>query len=77
MNGIIDNVFRFYKLALSPFLAPCCRFEPECSTYVRDALKQHGLLRGAVLGFWRILRCQPYCRGGFDPVPTKADVHGR
>ncbi|MBM4387254.1 MAG: membrane protein insertion efficiency factor YidD [Deltaproteobacteria bacterium] len=58
-----------YKIAVSPFLAPCCRFYPTCSSYSGEAVRKHGLLRGLILTFKRLLRCTPFNKGGFDPVP--------
>jgi len=58
-----------YKRLLSPLLGARCRFYPTCSTYARIAIARHGPLRGSVLAAWRILRCQPLCEGGDDPVP--------
>lgn len=46
-----------------------CRFTPTCSAYAIEALQKHGLLKGSCLAVWRILRCNPYCKGGYDPVP--------
>lgn len=60
---------RGYRLLLKPWLGNACRFEPTCSAYALQALQQHGALRGSALMGWRILRCQPYCNGGCDPVP--------
>ena len=60
---------RFYQRCLSPKKAPCCRFTPTCSTYAIEALEKHGALFGLVLTVWRILRCNPFCKGGYDPVP--------
>ncbi|MCY7374734.1 MAG: membrane protein insertion efficiency factor YidD [Pyrinomonadaceae bacterium] len=60
---------RFYKAFLSPFLLPSCRFEPSCSTYAMQAVEKYGALRGTWLSTKRILRCQPFCKGGFDPIP--------
>ncbi len=60
---------RFYRRYLSPLKPPMCRFQPTCSTYAIQALEVHGLLRGSALAVWRLLRCQPFARGGFDPVP--------
>ena len=48
--------------------APTCKYHPSCSQYAIDALRQKGLLRGSVLAGWRLLRCNPWSRGGFDPV---------
>lgn len=59
-----------YRRWLSPLLPPACRFEPSCSQYAVHALHQHGLLRALGLVAWRLLRCQPLCRGGHDPVPA-------
>lgn len=67
---------RLYQLTLSPlkyalFGPSCgCRFEPTCSTYARQALLKHGFFRGTGLAIYRILRCHPWHRGGFDPVPS-------
>ncbi|HSP81151.1 MAG TPA: membrane protein insertion efficiency factor YidD [Myxococcaceae bacterium] len=60
---------RFYRRFLSPLLPPACRFHPSCSVYALQALQKHGALRGTRLILWRLLRCQPFHPGGFDPVP--------
>ncbi|WP_257457732.1 membrane protein insertion efficiency factor YidD [Archangium lipolyticum] len=60
---------RLYKRFLSPLLPPACRFHPTCSVYALEALQKHGALRGLRLILWRLLRCQPFHPGGFDPVP--------
>ncbi|MGW8194401.1 MAG: membrane protein insertion efficiency factor YidD [Desulforhopalus sp.] len=57
-----------YQYAVSPFLPPTCRFVPSCSTYTIQAIEKHGAVRGSLLGLWRILRCHPFSRGGYDPV---------
>jgi hypothetical protein len=62
-------VVRLYQVGLSPFLGPRCRFEPTCSRYFTDALIIHGVWRGGLLGLWRVLRCHPFSKGGYDPVP--------
>jgi putative membrane protein insertion efficiency factor len=58
-----------YKRWLSPMLGARCRFHPSCSDYARVAIARFGPARGGILGAWRILRCQPLCEGGLDPVP--------
>lgn len=62
-------LIRAYQLVLSPFLPPACRFFPTCSHYGMQAIEMHGVLRGGVLTLKRLLRCQPFSKGGFDPVP--------
>ena len=59
----------FYKRFISPLLPRACRFEPTCSVYAREAIVRHGLGRGAALALGRLLRCNPFHRGGLDPVP--------
>ncbi|MBX3154574.1 MAG: membrane protein insertion efficiency factor YidD [Deltaproteobacteria bacterium] len=61
---------RFYRLVLSPLKrAPTCKYLPTCSEYAIDAVKSRGIVVGAALAVWRILRCNPFARGGYDPVP--------
>jgi len=62
-------LIRLYQRTISPLLPPMCRFYPTCSQYCLEALQRHGFLRGSWLGLKRLLRCQPLCRGGHDPVP--------
>ena len=65
MIGLLRN----YKRWVSPLLPAACRFQPTCSEYAREALEIHGIRRGSGLTLRRVLRCHPFCRGGFDPVP--------
>jgi hypothetical protein len=58
-----------YRLLLSPWLGSGCRFEPSCSVYAIHALERHGALGGSVLTVKRLVRCHPWCEGGYDPVP--------
>jgi putative membrane protein insertion efficiency factor len=58
-----------YKLVLSPFLGGSCRFEPSCSSYALEAFQTHNFFAALWLTIWRILRCNPFVKGGFDPVP--------
>ena len=60
---------RGYRFWLKPWLGNACRFEPTCSAYALQALERHGARRGVALAGWRILRCNPLCQGGCDPVP--------
>ncbi|MDY6932935.1 MAG: membrane protein insertion efficiency factor YidD [Spirochaetota bacterium] len=66
---IFINLIRVYKLIISPYLPASCRFTPTCSVYSMGALQKHGLVKGVYLSLKRILRCHPFCKGGFDPVP--------
>jgi putative membrane protein insertion efficiency factor len=59
---------RGYQLLLSPMVGERCKYYPSCSEYAAQAVNQYGILRGLVLGGWRLLRCNPWSRGGFDPV---------
>lgn len=62
-----------YRRYLSPLKgAPRCRFAPSCSEYASEAIARRGVVRGGALALWRILRCNPFSRGGFDPVPAPA-----
>lgn len=67
---------RGYRLLLKPWLGQSCRFEPSCSAYTLEALQRHGASGGVLLGTWRLLRCQPWCHGGCDPVPGRHPLHG-
>lgn len=60
---------RLYRLTLSHFLGGHCRFRPTCSLYALEAIERHGVIKGWALALWRLLRCQPCCRGGYDPPP--------
>ncbi|MDD3118838.1 MAG: membrane protein insertion efficiency factor YidD [Victivallales bacterium] len=60
---------RIYQKIVSPWLPPVCRFTPTCSHYAVEAIKRYGAWRGGWLTVWRLLRCQPFCKGGYDPVP--------
>lgn len=62
-------LIRFYRYAISPLLGRRCRFFPSCSEYTAEAVEKYGALKGARLGFKRLLRCHPWNAGGYDPVP--------
>jgi len=66
---LLAAVVRGYQLAISPLLRPSCRFAPSCSEYAYESLVEHGALRGTWLALRRLLRCHPFCEGGYDPVP--------
>ena len=62
---------RFYRANIAPRKAPCCKFIPTCSQYGLEAVERFGALKGGALALWRVLRCNPWGRGGYDPVPEK------
>jgi len=70
MKRLLQSLVRFYQKCLSP-LKPSgtCKFIPCCSDYALEALERHGALKGSLLAIWRILRCNPFSEGGYDPVP--------
>ena len=68
-KNIALGLLRFYKLAISPWLGPACRFHPSCSDYMRESVEKHGAWRGIWMGVRRLGKCHPFHEGGFDPVP--------
>ena len=69
MQKLLLALIRLYRYAVSPLMAPHCRFYPSCSEYAGLAIQQHGALRGGWLALRRVLRCHPFHPGGHDPVP--------
>ncbi len=67
-------LINFYQKAISPLTPASCRYFPTCSSYAREAIIVHGALRGSLLAIWRILRCNPFGKGGYDPVPKKTKL---
>ncbi|MCQ2478372.1 MAG: membrane protein insertion efficiency factor YidD [Clostridia bacterium] len=64
-------LIKIYQKTISPAKPPSCRFTPTCSNYAIEAITVHGVFKGTALALWRILRCNPFCKGGYDPVPEK------
>jgi uncharacterized protein len=71
IKTLLIQIVKAYRLLLSPWLGSACRFEPTCSQYAIQALEQHGAVMGTGLTLSRLGRCQPWCQGGHDPVPTE------
>jgi putative membrane protein insertion efficiency factor len=69
MRNAALGMIRFYQRYISPGLGSSCRFYPSCSQYTYEAIAKYGVARGSWMGFRRILRCNPFNKGGFDPVP--------
>ncbi len=66
---ILKGLLKVYKLFISPLLGPRCRFFPSCSDYASESLSSHGIIKGFLLTFKRLLKCHPWGREGWDPVP--------
>ena len=64
---LIVRLVRLYQVTLSPIFGRQCRFRPTCSNYMIEAVEKYGAFRGTLKGMWRILRCNPFCSGGYDP----------
>lgn len=71
MKRIFLWLIRFYQKNISPLKSPCCKFVPSCSQYAVEAIERFGAFKGLCLAIWRILRCNPWNPGGYDPVPEK------
>ncbi|MBE6013033.1 MAG: membrane protein insertion efficiency factor YidD [Lachnospiraceae bacterium] len=69
LKKLLLLLIRFYKKCISPFLPDSCRYYPTCSQYAYEAISKYGAIKGGFLSVLRILRCNPFCRGGYDPVP--------
>lgn len=68
MKTVILGGIRIYKRYVSPLFPPSCRFTPSCSQYTLEAVEEYGVLKGLGKGVWRLSRCHPFTRGGYDPV---------
>ncbi len=71
MKHIMIWLIGLYRKFISPIKPPCCRFTPTCSAYAAEAFRRRGFFVGLLLTVWRLLRCNPFCKGGYDPVPEK------
>ena len=71
MKHLMIWLIGLYRKFISPIKPPCCRFTPTCSAYAIEAFQKRGFFIGLILTVWRILRCNPFARGGYDPVPEK------
>ncbi|MDR0589581.1 MAG: membrane protein insertion efficiency factor YidD [Spirochaetaceae bacterium] len=69
LRNLVLVLIRFYQKFISPHLPASCRYFPTCSAYAYEAVRKHGVFRGLILSFKRILRCHPFHPGGYDPVP--------
>lgn len=69
MKRLFLKLIRFYQTSVSPLCPPRCRYIPTCSEYTKEAIEKYGAARGTFMGFRRFLRCNPFHKGGYDPVP--------
>ena len=68
MKKFLISLIIIYRKFVSPMKLPCCRFTPTCSRYAIDAIEKYGVIKGGIMALWRILRCNPFSKGGYDPV---------
>ena len=73
MKAILLALIKFYRSSVSPRTAASCKYIPTCSQYGLEAIERFGAFKGGLLTLWRILRCNPWSRGGYDPVPEKKE----
>lgn len=71
MKYLMIGLIKLYRKFISPIKPPCCRFTPSCSAYALEAFGKRGFFAGMILTVYRLLRCNPFCKGGYDPVPDK------
>ena len=71
IRALLIGLVKAYRLTLSPWLGSACRFTPTCSVYSIEALEKHGAAAGTYLTLRRIVRCNPWCEGGHDPIPVE------
>ena len=71
MKRLMISVIRFYRRHISPHFPSCCKYYPTCSSYALEAIEVHGAFKGGLLAAYRLLRCNPLSKGGYDPVPPK------
>ncbi|MDD6265135.1 MAG: membrane protein insertion efficiency factor YidD [Clostridia bacterium] len=71
MKYLFIGLIKLYRKYISPYKKPCCRFTPSCSQYAVEAFSEWGAVCGLGLTVWRVLRCNPFGKGGYDPVPKR------
>ena len=76
MRNVLIAFIRFYQRNISPLKRMKCPYIPSCSHYGVEALQRHGVIKGLLLTLWRIIRCNPFSKGGFDPVPEEFKLFG-
>jgi len=74
MKKALLTLIRWYRKHISPHTPPSCRFQPTCSEYALTAVERYGVWKGGRMALWRVLRCNPFGKGGYDPVPEDPTV---
>lgn len=77
MRRFLLGALRFYKAQVSPALPPACRYTPTCSEYAIEAVERYGAWRGSIMAIRRVLACNPFAHGGYDPVPQRSPAPQR
>lgn len=77
LRGLVLMPIGVYRRVISPLLPARCRYHPSCSAYAEEALSTYGILRGGILASWRLLRCNPWSHGGYDPVGAQTLFESR
>ena len=77
MKKVLILLLKFYKRHISPMFGAACKYVPTCSEYAMEAIETHGVIHGCFLTVKRILRCNPFSKGGYDPVPPKRTKNRR
>jgi uncharacterized protein len=77
LRRVVLLPLRGYRRFISPLLPPRCKYHPSCSAYAVEAIESYGILRGVVLAGWRLLRCNPFSHGGYDPVAAQTLFRSR
>ncbi|MDO0876029.1 membrane protein insertion efficiency factor YidD [Carnobacterium divergens] len=75
LKKILIGFVQFYQKFISPMFPPSCRYTPTCSSYMIQSIERFGAIKGTGMGIWRILRCHPFVKGGYDPVPEKKGMN--
>lgn len=73
LNFVPILLIKFYQTFISPLLGPSCKYHPTCSNYAIEAFRQHNFFYASWLTVWRVLRCNPFSKGGYDPVPPRSE----
>ena len=77
MKAVVLAPLQFYRRFISPAFPPRCKYHPSCSAYAVQAIERYGILRGVVLAAWRVLRCNPFSHGGYDPPEAQSLFRAR